>query len=325
MQAKVCAVALVLAACGGSSSKSIDAAGTGGDSPRSSDAAHDSAMPDAPALPQPVYAHTNTTLFQIDPGTGAATSIGAFDCIGGSAQDTAMTDLAVDHGGTLWGISAHNIYQLSIQGTTVHCASTIALPAQSTTFYGLSFAPAGTLDPNADVLVAADTAGALWAVNAQGQVTEHGTFGTVPTDDGHGHTYANAGKAWELSGDIVMIANHGTPVGYATVRDCPNPPSAVGCDVVDTLVALDMTAFAQPGTQTITASVRGETVKSAGCTGAAASYGSLFGIALAGGSVIGFSHMGAVVQLSETDGSACIVGTASGNLWSGGGTSTAAN
>ncbi len=317
-----CVVAAALVAgCGGSNPQHADAA--------SNDAATvdatpggDSANPDAPSA-SPVYAHTNTTLFQVDPAVPTTTMVGAFDCIGGVGQDAAMTDLAVDRTQTIWGISAHDVYQLSIQGSTVHCATTIALPGASPTFYGLSLAPVGTLDPTNEVLVAADTAGELWSVGAQGQLTQHGTLGVVPADDGHGHTYANAGQPWELAGDIVMLANSGSPVGYATVRDCPSPPSTLNCDAVDTLVALDMTKLAQAGTQSVVASVRGQIVKGAGCSDTAAGYGSLYGIAASGGSVIGFSHTGSIVRVSEADGTGCVLATST-DVWSGAATSTLA-
>ena len=86
--------------------------------------------------------------------------------------------------------------------------------------------------------VAGNNAGELWAIDSGGTLTQHGNFGTVPANDGHGHTYpaANKGQLWELSGDIVFLANGGSPVGFATVRDCPNPPSQTGCSTIDTLI-----------------------------------------------------------------------------------------
>jgi hypothetical protein len=280
---------------------------------------------DAGTLSQTIYAHTNTTLFQLNSPTSAPVMVGVFDCIGGGVgMDTSMTDLAVDASQTLWGVSQHNVYKLAIQGGTVHCATTIPLPGGASTFYGLSFAPAGVLDATKEVLVAVDTSGALWSVDALGTLVQHGTLGTVPANDGHGHTYANAGTAWELSGDIAMFANNGSPVGYVTVRDCPSPPSPTGCNTVDTLVALDMTKIAQAGTQSVIASVRGQIVKAASCSDSATGYGSFYGIAASGGSVIGFSHAGSIVRISEVDGTGCLVLSTPADIWSGAGISTLA-
>ena len=322
------------AACGGDNTVGMDSGepdtGRPGDSatPDGSpaDASGDSSPVDASdaGVSYSMYAHTGTTLFQVDTTTLSPTMIGTFDCIGGMSQDTAMTDLAVDKSQTLWGISAHIVFQLAITGSTVHCAMTIALQG-TTTFYGLSLAPAGVLDPSNEVLVAADTAGELWAIDAQGKLTQHGTFGLVPANDGHGHTYANAGMPWELSGDIVFSANGGSPEGFATVRDCPSPPSVTGCDTTDTLVAIDMTKLAQAGTQSVVSTVRGQIVKSGTCSDTSSTgYGGLYGIAAWEGSVIGFSHTGSIVRVSETDGTGCLAVATASNAWAGAGISTLA-
>ena len=273
-----------------------------------------------------VYANTDVVLFEVDPSTLLEMRIGAFDCVGGTGQDPAVTDVAVDHDGVVWAITAHELHQITRLGGAAHCATSTALAGTAgATFYGLSFAPAGTLDPSNEVLVAADTAGELWTIDATGALAQHGTLGTVPADDGQGHTYANAGKPWELSGDLVIVSNGGSPVGYATVRDCPNPPSATGCNPVDTLVGLDLTQLGQAGTQVVVSSVIGQIVKAAGCSDSAhTGYGSLLGIATSGaGEVLGFSHLGYTVKISETDGSGCI-GPTPTTIWGGAGTSSLA-
>ena len=68
-----------------------------------------------------------------------------------------------------------------------------------------------------EVLVAGNTAGELWSIDGQGNLAQRGTLGTVPKTDGNGHSYPtkNVGKAWELSGDIVFLANGGQPVKVA--------------------------------------------------------------------------------------------------------------
>jgi hypothetical protein len=274
-----------------------------------------------------LYAHTSTALYQIDPNDASLTpvSLGAFDCIGGTSQDTAMTDLAVDKAGALWGISAHYVYSLTVQTSSVHCASTVTLNNPSATFYGLSFAPVGVLDSTKEVLVGVDTAGELWAIDAAGALTEHGTLGAVPPNDGHGHNYVNAGKLWELSGDIVFAANGTTPVGFATVRDCPNPPNTAGCNTTDTLIEIDLSKLATSTTQSVTKAVQGQIVKSGSCTDALnTSYGGFYGIAAWQGDVIGFSHSGAIVRVNNVDGTGCLVSNASPSLWGGAGATTLA-
>ena len=275
------------------------------------------------------YAHTNDTLFKLDPSQPnlALTEIGAFDCIGsGPGQDSSMTDLAVNDTGDLWGISAHDVFKLELPsgGTgTVHCASKYPIVSSQATFYGLTFAPVNVIDPSKEVLVAGNTAGELWAIDTSSQtaaLTQHGTFGTVPANDGHGHAYLHPGTTWQLSGDIVFLANNGSPVGFATVRDC----SSSSCNTTDTLVELDLTAVGMAGTQPVIKSLRGQIVKSTGCNDSNAAYGGMYGIAAFQDKVYGFSHTGFIVTIDNNDGTACLALATPNDDWAGAAITTSA-
>jgi hypothetical protein len=279
-----------------------------------------------------VYASTDDTLFSLDPLDPMLTlsQIGQFDCIT-NGMNKAMTDVAVNKDDELWGVTGHDLYPLSIQGNTVHCGSVIHLSQQgggsTPTFYALTFTPIGILDAAKEVLVAGNSAGELWAINAQGQISQHGVFGTVPAADPQGHPYdaANVGKAWELSGDMVFLANGGNPVGFATVRDCPNPPSTMGCSYVDTLIEIDVPKLTKAGAQPVIKAVRGQIVKRAGCNdGWQGDYGSMFGIAAWNDLVFGFSRTGNLTEISNVDGSACLVKSYSPNKFSGAAVTTLA-
>jgi hypothetical protein len=282
-----------------------------------------------------VYASTDTDLFQLDPTAGdlPLTHLGTFDCIDPvNGPHKSMVDIAVDKDQNLWGITGHNVLPLTVQGTTIHCGAETTLNAsvagqQVPTFYALTFAPEGVLDPAKEVLVAGNSAGELWRIDADGKTSLHGSFGDVPADDGNGHTYdaANVGKPWELSGDIVFLANDGSPVGFATVRDCPNPPSTTGCSKIDTLIEIDMTKFAQPSPGSVLKAIRGKVVKKAGCNDASSSgYGSMYGIAAWNATVFGFSRTGNLVQVDGNDGGACLVKNYTGEKFSGAGVTTLA-
>jgi hypothetical protein len=277
-----------------------------------------------------IYGHTNSTLYQLDPKSAMldATKIGDFECIGHAGQDTSMTDLAVDKDLNLWGISKTGVYRLKVEGSTVKCGNKITLDAQkNVAFYGLTFAPVGTLDPAKETLVASNTAGELWIVDESGSLTLKGNFGKVPKNDGHGHNYdkANVGKTWELSGDIVFLANNGKPVGYATVRDCPNPPSDKGCNTVNTLIEIDVAKLASAtDTSIVTKSIRGQIVPSDTCQDTTSDYGAMFGIAAWGAHVYGFSKTGNLVDMSIKDGSACLVRNYPSTTWAGAGVTTVA-
>ena len=275
------------------------------------------------------YAHTDKTLFEFDPAKPSLTTkkVGDFDCIGGQGQASSMTDVAVDSQGDIWGISSKSVYQLIIQGGAVHCAKTIPLATSGkVSFYGLTFAPVGVIDPGKEVLVAGNTDGELWAIDANGAVTQHGTLGNVPANDGQGHSYPakNQGKRWELSGDIVFLANGGKPVAFATVRDCPSPPSTSGCSATDTLLEIDASKLAGAATQSVAKAVRGQIVERPGCNDPSGGpYGSMYGIAAWDSKVYGFSHGGAIVEIDNVTGGACLVVTTK-NLWDGAGVTTVA-
>ncbi len=284
------------------------------------------------STPSILYVHTNTNLFEGDPAEPdlALTQLGAFDCLGGDGQDMSMTDIAVNELGEVWSISKNRVYRLELQPGVVHCAEVmdLAKPAD-VVFFGLTFAPRGVLDPNAEVLVAGNTAGELWSIAANGTTQKRGTLGVVPSNDGQGHTYDHAGKAWELSGDIVFLANGGSPVGFATVRDCPSPPSEQGCATIDTLLELDVAAMATATTQSVAKAVRGKLVEGPACPLAGpGSFEKVFGVAAYGDKVFGFARspdgQGLAVEINNTNGTACLRKSFDGVLWAGAGITTQA-
>ncbi len=304
--------------------------------------------------PYVIYAHTDTTLFSLDPNASslALTQIGNFDCVGPygttGAQTTAMTDLAVDRYQNVWALSSYAVRQVDLPatdagaasdgGAIVHCHPEITVHVTDPTstdpsfpyikFEALSFAPVGVIDPNQEMLVAGNTAGQLWVIDTSTPnptITQHGAFGTVPHDDGHGHNYMYPGGLWELSGDIVFLANSGSPVGFATVRDCPSPPDNTNCDYNDTLIEIDMTALGTAGTQSVLKAIRGMIVTSPTCGGNGTSgFGSFFGIASWNAQVYGFSRSGYLANISNVDGTACLVQNYPADLFAGAAVTTIA-
>jgi hypothetical protein len=282
-----------------------------------------------------IYASTDTDLYTMNPLDPALTlnHIGTFDCItAGAATHYAMTDIAVDKDEHLWGVTGHDLVSLTVQGSTVHCGPFIPInPAgglPNPTFYALTVAPVGTISATEEVLVGGNSAGELWRIDVSGNTATTsiiGNFGTVPADDGRGHTYANAGKAWELSGDIVFLYNGGSPIGFATVRDCPTPPSTTGCSFTDTLLEIDMSKLNQatvpPTPPNLTQFVRGQLTD---CSNPAKSFGAMYGIAAWADKVYGFAHGGLLVEISNNDGKSCYKGSYSGSKFSGAAVTTLA-
>ncbi|MGH7280906.1 MAG: hypothetical protein ACRELY_05230, partial [Polyangiaceae bacterium] len=262
------------------------------------------------------YVHTNTTLYSVDPSNIAAppTQIGDFDCIGGGGgNDSSMTDLGVAKDGSLYAVSQSAAYPLTVSGSTVHCAAKWPLPGKNNNFYGLTVAPENTV-ATGETLIAADDSGALWKIDSTtGATTQVGTLGTDPS----------SGKAWGLSGDIVFLANGGSPVGFATVRVKSTDP--------DTLIEVDVSKVV-PGTASAMKAVIGKVAQGSGCaaptTGSAPSVGtgfkSMYGIAAYEDKVYGFSHLGDIVQIDNNTGSACLLSSDSSRSFSGAGVTTSA-
>jgi len=303
------------AACGGGARFDTDAGGDaagGGDGPFSSDSGtfDGAGQPDGGGKTL-LYAHSNTTLYELDPSnlTAPISIIGDFDCIGGNGNATSMTDIAVDKGGNLYGVSQVAAYPLVIQGSTVHCQATWTLPG-GTAFYGLTFAPENTVAA-AETLVAANDAGEIYSIDSQGHTTILGNFGKDSKND-----------TYELSGDIVFLANGGSPVGFATVRTCPNG----SCATSDTLVEIDMSKLVPNNTTSVVKSVRGVLHKGASCTNTQTppSFGKMYGIAAYEDQVYGFSHDTGIVAIDNNDASVCLVAVPSGISWSGAGVTTVA-
>lgn len=316
---------LAAVACGGGSKSSgfeaVDAAGGGTDDGGglSSDSGglsggDGSVVQTGPTL---FYVHTNNTLYSVDPAhvSSPPTEIGTFDCIGkGSGQESSMTDIAVAKDGSLYAVSQTAAHPLTISGSNVHCAATWPLPSKNNNFYGLTVAPENTVGAQ-EVLIAADDSGALWKIDSTtGATTQMGTLGTDPS----------SGKPWGLSGDIVFLANGGSPLGFATVRVTTSDPQ-------DTLIQVDV-SLVKPGTGSTMKTVLGKVVQKSGCAAPtsgstpAAGFGfkSMYGIAAYQDKVYGFSHQGDIVEIDNTDGTACLLSNIGSSAFAGAGVTTTA-
>lgn len=281
-----------------------------------------------------VFAHSADRLFELDPGTLALSDLGAFDCV--TDGSSSLTDLAANAEGDLWGVTASSVMRLSVETDGVTCLDVTGLNADDNNrFYGLTYAPKGVIDDTKEVLVAGNTAGNLWAIDESGSITELGTLGKVPATDGHGYTYPSdhKDKRWVLSGDIVFLSNGNSPVGYATVRDCPNPPGTSNCGgdeesdplaASDTLIELDLSKLKSPNpSQSLLKSVRGRLRPGTSCGSASPeAFTRTFGLAAWDDRLYGFAKSGAVLQIAA-DGSGCPL-TAAGSGWAGAAVTTSA-
>lgn len=275
-----------------------------------------------------VYAHTDTTLYTLNPQTNAVTQVGAFAGTSGSTNDTTVTDLAVDSAGDVYVNSESVIYKANVPTSpgTVQLTKIASISLKTgQKFYALAFTPAGSLDPN-EVLVGGDGYGELYSIDTtNGSTRDLGHFGADPSHSGYD---------FALSGDLVfyMDANN-APTGLATVRPC-KPGKATCMTSNDYLVAVDMTALANAyKTSTPAASLlKGIYGGSSTSDGPGTGYGDLFGLGAWQGSVFAFARKTSanatplLLSISPTTGQGTVVSSAFTftNGWSGAGVTTSA-
>jgi len=344
--AALASLAATASACGASTTDAIPDAGRGPGADSSvvpgmeggivvPPATGDAAV--GPAAKTYFYAHTDTTLYRLDADDPALPPqrIGDFDCVGrDGGLVTAMTDIAVDKRGRIVAVARDRVFlDVRVVGTGVVCGSAVQLvgDASSTAFYGATFAPAGTLGNTDETLVVANSEGELYAVDlTTGALSVIGAFGPVPARDPSGQTYpsGNVGEPWSLSGDLVFLDNGGRSVGFATVRDCPNPPSTSNCSTSDSLLELDLTKLRYGSRAVVTRRLLGRITADTRCTNDPASaFGRTFGVTAYKGAIFGFGRGSLVTRIDNTTAKACVVANLTGTLpvgFAGAGVTTAA-
>jgi hypothetical protein len=103
-----------------------------------------------------IYANTPSALYRFSPATKGLTKVGDFGCLQAGEE---VTDIAVDKSGDMFAVAftATGSMFLSIDPVDASCAVIHRIDAASSTEpaypVSLAFVPAGTIDPNAEVLV----------------------------------------------------------------------------------------------------------------------------------------------------------------------------
>ncbi|MFW5741557.1 MAG: hypothetical protein ACOC1F_14480 [Myxococcota bacterium] len=212
-----------------------------------------------------VYAHSDSTLYKLEPLSKSVSVIGDFDCIGASGSGSGMWDIAIDKDGNMFG-SANGLSGASlvrVMKGNAHCEVVVTASSLPNS---LAFIPAGILDPTDEVLVGFDRNKYVRIDKLTGDLQEIGSLNPNAT-----------GQVWESSGDIVSIIDDKT---YATVK-----PYLGGTSYgTDTIVEVD------PKT--------GEALRVIGNTGF---YG-LWGLGYWGGVAYGFSESGQLCEIDLTSG-----------------------
>ena len=241
-----------------------------------------------------VYAHSDTTLYTLDPTVSppTITMVGNFAGMGGTTYDTSITDLAVNAAGDVYVNTETVVYSAVVPTSpgTVNLTKLTAItpppPATYVSFYALAFAPAGAIG-SGEALIGGDSAGEVWAIDTTGstigKIHDLGNFGKVPgkTD----------GSIFGLSGDIVFYTASGVPNGLATIRECA--AGGKTCTATnDYLAGIDMKAIATAYTSGTPASslLGGIYGGSSTSVGNGTTYGRLFGLGAWGGNVYAFDR-----------------------------------
>ncbi len=292
-----------------------------GSTPGFRDGASHPPLPDgAVSTTTTIYAHTDDTLYTLDPSNPSAiTMVGKF-----AGNTGSITDLAVNAAGDVYVNSELIVYKATVPTSpgTVNCTQVakIAVGANQK-FFALAFAPAGVLGTG-EALIGGDGQGLLWSIDpATGATKQLGGFGPDP---------AKAGNVLALSGDIVFYTDgSGKPTGLATVRSC-NSAGASCSKTSDYLVGIDMAALATAFTSGTPAAslLSGIYGGSVGNPGPGTHFGEVFGLGAWQGLVYGFTRgtNPQVIVIDTTTGA----GTAkAGNFgftngWSGAGVTTKA-
>ena len=245
-----------------------------------------------PPAPGKVYAHSDNTLWLLEPISKQVTMVGMFDCVGTTVGS--MVDIAIDRAGKMTGCAAISFNGalggalVSIDPTNAHCTVLTKGPDLVTS---LTYVPEGTLVANAEALVG-------YADDRYVRVDP--TTGAL-TDIGLLNNAASGGVRWLSSGDVVSIKDGGT---YLTVTP-ESGPTAGG----DRIVEVD------PKT--------GALKRVIGATG----MGDVLGLGYWGGIAYGFTLSGALIQIDLTTGAGtpiAIPGAPSDLAFYGAGTTTVA-
>ena len=166
-----------------------------------------------PGGPGRVYAHTPDTLYLYEPVANTLTMVGKFSCINPASDSRdVITDIAVDRTGLMFGATFD--YVVSIDPITAKCTK-LAIAGALAPPNGLSFVPAGTVDPGKEALVGYSAP--YMVDNAVNYVRIDTTSGVIQDPPIGNMNAAATGAQYRCSGDIISIIQDSNR-SYATVK-----------------------------------------------------------------------------------------------------------
>ncbi|MFH2007223.1 MAG: hypothetical protein ABI333_11600 [bacterium] len=191
-------LAALLTACGPAepiqNGNSYDAAmGPDGTQPQLDAAVADAYAGDGttPILQDKVYAHSSSTLFEVDPNTFEVAVVAPFGWPAGYTGEQ-MTDIALDENGYMVGISFYHVF--AVDKDTAECAHLAPLQAGLMGFNGLSYVEGVGIDPGVPTLVG---------------VNQNGDYMIIDPVTGQSTSAGGYGGGFGSSGDLVYVRGAG--------------------------------------------------------------------------------------------------------------------
>ena len=176
---------VVCAACGDSASGDPNDGGTGSqDGQTNPFTAGDGGDAGSSSNVGEVFASTQGALYKLEPYSKVLSLVGNYDCItltpDPSDSQDGMADIAVDKNGKMYGVGrvkpTSNWMLVEVDKTTAHCTGIAEIGNSSPT--GLTFVPAGTVDPTEEALVGVFIGGDYTRYDLKtGAATKIGTLG----------------------------------------------------------------------------------------------------------------------------------------------------
>jgi len=147
-----------------------------------------------------VFAHTEGSLYEVDPASLAISLVAAF--VWPAGTDIAkMTDIALDKNGRMIGVSRTTVY--SVDPKTAHCTRMASLPVTQVHFVGLSFVVGSSIDKE-EFLMGLDKDGAVYRIDPQ---------------TGTSTSIGQLGGGLQAGGDVVSVTGFGTMVTVKGATD----------------------------------------------------------------------------------------------------------
>ncbi len=189
-------------------------------------------FPDDSTKPVPgalntIYAHTSSQLYTMHPSTHEIELVGQFSFDSNSGS---VTDVAVDQYNVLYAVTFNNLFVCD-----PYTAECFHLASLEQSFNGMTLVPAGTVDPNRDIMIGISNAGGWYRIDIVGEaaaeLTLLGTYDSGYTSSGDAYsvkgvgTYAAVNKTGESSDVIVevdptngtVLSEIGVTTGYTSL------------------------------------------------------------------------------------------------------------